>query len=168
MTLKNSIIVAIIIFVSGLGTGGYSVYRYYNKPIPNPNPPIVKPVISKPVDRPNTITCDEEKNLLWHYDNDKVNLNWTLMEQTKTEMNINLTGNLFEREFYQDITFKIVDPLRHHGISANYYAFFVNNKLLQAGGIDYHYRWENFSFDPGIIVGKEIFGAKAGATYYFN
>jgi mevalonate kinase len=78
--------------------GGAAVYNYMNKPI---IPPAPKPVVSKPVKRPVDVTCEEMKIHLWHYDNDPFKIEWKTLEQKGNTLNMEIKGNLYQREFTQ-------------------------------------------------------------------
>jgi len=60
--------------------------------LPNPDKPtIINPVHSNPVNRPTT-DCNQVIDWLNHYDNDPVNIDWTIKKQTKKEMDVNIKG----------------------------------------------------------------------------
>jgi hypothetical protein len=86
----------------------YITRDYYNKPIPNPNDPVATPVVSKPVERPKDLECELAKDLLYHYDNDPFVIEWKTLKQTRTELNLGITGNLFERSFSQEAAIPII------------------------------------------------------------
>jgi|WetSurMetagenome_2_1015567.scaffolds.fasta_scaffold55921_6 hypothetical protein len=148
-------VIAIVLFVSGVLTGHY----YDNKPLPVPDKPIVAtPVHSNPVIH-STTDFNQVIDWLNHYDNDPVEIDWTIKKQTKKEMDVNIKGNLFERQFEQDVTLPIAQSnIKHHIIQTGYIFQNHNNEFFSSYSLNYLYNFGIFAIGIGGIGSNKNIG----------
>lgn len=85
---------------------GMLVYNYMDKPI---SQPVTTAVDSKPIDRPtNKLTLEEAIGVINHYDKDKINIKWKILDQTGNTLHVRIDGNLYERNFNQEAFLPVV------------------------------------------------------------
>ncbi len=106
MTIKTIIILWISSCLIAAGLGAYVVYHYYDKSIPAVQP---GPVISKPIERPKDITCEQALGILYHYDHDPFIIKWKVKDEKPREINVNISGSLYQRDFTQDAKIPVAE-----------------------------------------------------------
>lgn len=95
-----------VVFFSGLT--GFIVHRYDTSNISSVNNiPVTLPIVENKIDRPKDFTPAQCEEKLYHYDHDNFIMHYTVVNQKTSELNVNVKGSLYERDFKQDVCFPI-------------------------------------------------------------
>jgi hypothetical protein len=132
----------VIALISGL-----IVRYYYTRPLPNPNIPISHSIVSPVIPANPDLTCDDAKKKLRRYETDLPEVRCTLLEQSQTNLDVMISGNLYERKFLEEVEFKLVAPKVHRHIVQ------INYLFTKKINTNYYYKiFDNLALGGGVVL----------------
>jgi hypothetical protein len=106
--MKTTIYLCIGSCLLSAAISGILVRQYYTKPIPNNGTVITSPVVSPVINTPPDLACDLARSELFHYNNDMPVINYVILEQTRSNIDVMVDGALYKRKFLQDINIPLM------------------------------------------------------------
>ena len=108
MTTKSFIIIWIGSLVITACGAWYATKTYYTKPISTNNPVVVSTIVSPVIPTEPDLSCSLAKSELWKFRNEMPVVNITILEQTRSNINLVIDGHVYVRKFLTEVDIPLV------------------------------------------------------------
>ncbi len=86
----------------------FGTYKYYTQPLP-PGPPVnAQEVISPIIPMEPNLTFQQALGELKHYRQDPFKIEWTVLEQSRSNIDVMIEGKIYARTFLQEANIPLI------------------------------------------------------------